>query len=198
MKIKELFIIFGMLNTLLLFSCISKPNKEDSALTDKDIAQFDSLFYAWEKEISSNPKTKYNSSTQTYTTLPQFKELVSMGKKIIPCIIERFEKDSNSFFAIPLYNELQEIKELKSCTKTSEQEKMREIISKFREQEKAKIVISHINHKNSIVGCYKRVFSTWLMGGGGSSPIQTKATIKMIKVFNTQPQRNFSLFRSAS
>jgi hypothetical protein len=44
----------------------------------------------------------------------------------------------NSFFAIPLYNELQEIKELKSCTKTSEQEKMREIISKFREQEKAK------------------------------------------------------------
>ena len=47
-----------MLNTLLLFSCISKPNKEDSALTDKDIAQFDSLFYAWEKEISSNPKTK--------------------------------------------------------------------------------------------------------------------------------------------
>ena len=31
MKIKELFIIFGMLNTLLLFSCISKPNKEDSA-----------------------------------------------------------------------------------------------------------------------------------------------------------------------
>ena len=103
MKIKELFIIFGMLNTLLLFSCISKPNKEDSALTDKDIAQFDSLFYAWEKEISSNPKTKYNSSTQTYTTLPQFKELVSMGKKIIPCIIERFEKDSNSFFAIPLY-----------------------------------------------------------------------------------------------
>ena len=61
-----------------------------------------------------------------------------MGKKIIPCIIERFEKDSNSFFAIPLYNELQEIKELKSCTKTSEQEKMREIISKFREQEKAK------------------------------------------------------------
>ena len=138
MKIKELFIIFGMLNTLLLFSCISKPNKEDSALTDKDIAQFDSLFYAWEIEISSNPTTKYNISTQTYTSLPQFKDLVSMGKKIIPCIIERYEKDSNSFLAIPLYTKLQVIKELKSCTKTSEQEKMREIISKFREQEKAK------------------------------------------------------------
>lgn len=38
----------------------------------------------------------------------------------------------------------------------------------------------------------------YLADGGGSSPIQTKATIKMIKVFNTQPQRNFSLFRSAS
>lgn len=127
-----------MLNTLFLFSCISKPNKDDSTLTDKEVAQFDSLFYAWGKEISSNPKTKYSSSTQAYTTLPQFKELVKMGKKIIPCIIERFEKDSNSFFAIPLYNELQEFKELKSCTKTSEQEKMREIISKFKKQEKDK------------------------------------------------------------
>lgn len=38
----------------------------------------------------------------------------------------------------------------------------------------------------------------YLADGGGSSPIQTKATIKMIKIFNTQPQRNFSLFRSAS
>lgn len=92
MKTKEPFIILGMLSILFLFSCISKPNKDDSILTDKEVAQFDSLFYAWGKEISSNPKTKYSSSTQAYTTLPQFKELVKMGKKIIPCIIERFEK----------------------------------------------------------------------------------------------------------
>lgn len=138
MKTKEPFIILGMLSILFLFSCISKPNKDDSILTDKEVAQFDSLFYAWEKEISSNPKTKYSSNTQTYTTLPQFKELVTMGKKIIPCIIERFEKDSNSFFAIPLYNELQEFKELKSYSRISEQEKVKEIISKFKKQEKDK------------------------------------------------------------
>lgn len=125
--------------SISIIGCISKPSEKDNTLTDKEIARFDSLFNAWEKEISSNSKTKYSSNTQTYTTLPQFKELVIMGKKIIPCIIERFEKDSNSFFAIPLYNELQDNKELKSYSKISEQEKVKEIISKFKEQERAKI-----------------------------------------------------------
>lgn len=60
-----------------------------------------------------------------------------------------------------------------------------------------KIAIS--NHKPQKQYC--RVLQNdiqYLADGGGSSPIQTKATIKMIKVFNTQPQRNFSSFRSAS
>lgn len=78
--------------SISIIGCISKPSEKDNTLTDKEIARFDSLFNAWEKEISSNSKTKYSSNTQTYTTLPQFKELVIMGKKIIPCIIERFEK----------------------------------------------------------------------------------------------------------
>lgn len=129
--------ILGILFLLSMFGCFNKPNIENNGLTNQELAKFDSLFYAWEKEISYNSKTKYSSSTQTYTTLPQFKELVDMGKKIIPYIIERFEKDSNSFFAIPLYNELQENKELKSYRKISEQEKVKEIIKKYHEKEKA-------------------------------------------------------------
>lgn len=83
-------------------------------MTTEDIAKFDSLFNAWEKEIHNNPKAQLSSSTRAYTILPQFKELKAMGKKIIPCIIEQFEKGNNTFFALPLYDELQDNDSLKS------------------------------------------------------------------------------------
>lgn len=105
-------------------------------MTTEDIAKFDSLFNAWEKEIHNNPKAQLSSSTRAYTILPQFKELKAMGKKIIPCIIEQFEKDNNTFFALPLYDELQDNDSLKSHRETSEQDKVSEIVQKFREQEK--------------------------------------------------------------
>ena len=108
----------------------------------EDIAKFDSLFNAWEKEIHNNPKAQLSSSTRAYTILPQFKELKAMGKKIIPCIIEQFEKDNNTFFALPLYDELQDNDSLKSHRETSEQDKVSEIVQKFREQEKRKKLIA--------------------------------------------------------
>lgn len=108
---------------------------EDTFLQKKDIAQFDSLFNAWEIEIDRNLETRLSSNTRTYTTLPQFKELKAMGKKIIPCIIEKFETDENAFFALPLYDELQDNDSLKSHSKTSEQEKVKEVVQKFRKKE---------------------------------------------------------------
>lgn len=146
MKTKNL-LIFGI--CIIVIGCANKTKQDsttevalvtsqDDSIESKEIARFDSLFNAWEKEILTNPKTKYSSNTQTYTTLPQFTELVTMGKKIIPYIVERFEKDSNSFFALPLYNELQEIEELKSHSKISQQEKVKEVIRKFREQKTQK------------------------------------------------------------
>lgn len=109
---------------------------EDIFLTKKDIVQFDSLFNAWEIEIDRNLETRLSSNTRTYTTLPQFKELKAMGRKIIPCIIEKFEKDESAFFALPLYDELQDNDSLKSHSKTSEQEKVKEVVQKFRKQER--------------------------------------------------------------
>ena len=119
-------------------------------MTTEDIAKFDSLFNAWEKEIHNNPKAQLSSSTRAYTILPQFKELKAMGKKIIPCIIEQFEKDNNTFFALPLYDELQDNDSLKSHRETSEQDKVSEIVQKFREQEKRKMWEEANRYKTSI------------------------------------------------
>ncbi len=86
--------------------CIKQNTEKSDILTKEDIAKFDSLFNAWEKEIHNNPKVQLSSSTRAYTILPQFKELKAMGKKIIPCIIGTvFEKDNHTFFCyyLPLY-----------------------------------------------------------------------------------------------
>lgn len=134
----------------IIAGCTTQNAEKSDVLTKEDVAKFDSLFDAWRKEIYSNPKTLLSSSTQTYTILPQFNELKSMGKKIIPCIIERFENDSNSFFAVPLYNDLQDIDSLKSHRATSEQEKVNEIVKKFRKQEKIKMWEEANKYKASI------------------------------------------------
>lgn len=130
--------------------CIKQNTEKSDILTTEDIAKFDSLFNAWEKEIHNNPKAQLSSSTRAYTILPQFKELKAMGKKIIPCIIEQFEKDNNTFFALPLYDELQDNDSLKSHRETSEQDKVREIVQKFREQEKRKMWEEANRYKTSI------------------------------------------------
>ena len=130
--------------------CIKQNTEKSDILTTEDIAKFDSLFNAWEKEIHNNPKAQLSSSTHAYTILPQFKELKAMGKKIIPCIIEQFEKDNNTFFALPLYDELQDNDSLKSHRETSEQDKVSEIVQKFREQEKRKMWEEANSYKTSI------------------------------------------------
>lgn len=130
--------------------CIKQNTEKSDILTTEDIAKFDSLFNAWEKEIHNNPKAQLSSSTRAYTILPQFKELKAMGKKIIPCIIEQFEKDNNTFFALPLYDELQDNDSLKSHRETSEQDKVSEIVQKFREQEKRKMWEEANSYKTSI------------------------------------------------
>ena len=130
--------------------CIKQNTEKGDILTTEDIAKFDSLFNAWEKEIHNNPKAQLSSSTRAYTILPQFKELKAMGKKIIPCIIEQFEKDNNTFFALPLYDELQDNDSLKSHRETSEQDKVSEIVQKFREQEKRKMWEEANRYKTSI------------------------------------------------
>lgn len=134
----------------IIAGCIKQNTEKSDTLTKEDIALFDSLFNAWDKEIYRNPKTRLSSSTRTYTILPQFKELKAMGKKIIPCIVEQFEKDNRTFFALPLYDELQDNDSLKSHRKMSEQEKVNEIVRKFREWERKKMWEEANKYKASI------------------------------------------------
>lgn len=75
-------------------------------------AKFNNVFEAWNKEILTNPKTKYSSSTQTYTILPQFKEMQAMGENIIPLIMEKL-LDENNFILLPLYDAIQKNSQLK-------------------------------------------------------------------------------------
>ena len=42
--------------------CIKQNTEKSDILTTEDIAKFDSLFNAWEKEIHSNPKAQLSSS----------------------------------------------------------------------------------------------------------------------------------------
>ena len=149
--IKTMRTLFFILPFIFITTgCIKQNTEKSDILTTEDIAKFDSLFNAWEKEIHNNPKAQLSSSTRAYTILPQFKELKAMGKKIIPCIIEQFEKDNNTFFALPLYDELQDNDSLKSHRETSEQDKVSEIVQKFREQEKRKMWEEANSYKTSI------------------------------------------------
>lgn len=142
---------YFILSLILICAGCTKQNTEISTvLTKEDIMVFDSLFNAWENELFTHSEAYLSASTQAYTQLPAFKELKAMGKKIIPCIIERFEEDSNSFFALPLYNELQDVDSLKSLDKTSEQEKVKEIVRKFRNREREKMWEEANSYKASI------------------------------------------------
>ena len=142
---------YFILSLILICAGCTKQNTEISTvLTKEDIMVFDSLFNAWENELFTHSEAYLSASTQAYTQLPAFKELKAMGKKIIPCIIERFEEDSNSFFALPLYNELQDVDSLKSLDKTSEQEKVKEIVRKFRNREREKMWEEANTYKASI------------------------------------------------
>lgn len=153
--------LFILTFIFIITGCIKQHTKEGDVLTKQYaqksdiltkevIVQFDSLFNAWEKEIDKNLKTRFSSNTRTYTTLPQFKELKAMGKKIIPCIIKKFEKGESTFFALPLYDELQDNDSLKSYRKTSEQEKVDEVVQKFRKQERKEMWEEANRYKASI------------------------------------------------
>ena len=46
--------------------CIKQNTEKSDILTTEDIAKFDSLFNAWEKEIHNNPKAQLSSSSRRF------------------------------------------------------------------------------------------------------------------------------------
>lgn len=68
--------------------------------------QFSFLLYKWNYAIAHNHKTLLSSNTYSYTELPEFRALKSMGSQAIPLIIERLMEPSN-FHLLVLYEAMQ-------------------------------------------------------------------------------------------
>jgi|GEM_PF-1294022 len=81
----------------------------ETALTFRDMELFDSLYGAWAQEY----KCIETGKRQDVTQLKQYQQLRDMGKKIIPLIINKLS-DKTQVFALPLYDELQDVDSLKS------------------------------------------------------------------------------------
>lgn len=73
--------------------------------------QFSFLLYKWNYAIAHSHKTLLSSNTYSYTELPEFHALKSMGSQVIPLIIERLIEPSN-FHLLVLYEAVQ-----KDCSK---------------------------------------------------------------------------------
>lgn len=124
-----------VITAILLASCNTqrkeisdKPNADsnteiDSVLTGEEMQRFDSLFIAWKENYRTNPITRISSNTNDAKNLEQYPLLLEMGKRIIPCIITRLPVKSD-FFALTLYDDLQDVDSLK-CFDYSQGEQYR-------------------------------------------------------------------------
>lgn len=88
-----------------------EKNKQDT--TSVDWERFHHLFDAWVQNYRTNSLTQLSSNTSDASKLEQYPQLLQMGKKIVPGIIVRLS-DRNLFFALTLYDALQDVDSLKS------------------------------------------------------------------------------------
>lgn len=102
---------------------MSDDEDMDSPLTEEEMQRFDSLFMAWKENYRTNPITQISSNTNDAKKLEQYSLLLEMGKRIIPCIITRLPV-KNDFFALTLYDDLQDIDSL-TCFDYSQGEQYR-------------------------------------------------------------------------
>jgi len=119
-----------------IFTNLKQDMDEVSAINPEDeIYKFDSLFNAWKENYKTNPLTQLSSSTLEAKKLDQYPRLLAMGKQIIPSVILKLQFRDN-FFALSLYDELQDNDSLKSFSfDKGEQFRAQETIKKFVEIE---------------------------------------------------------------
>ena len=70
--------------------------------------KFNSLFDKWMDEWV-NGSMKFSSNSMDATKLEEYKELVNMGDKVLPLVVEKL-LDKKNFIAVHLYNALQKDK----------------------------------------------------------------------------------------
>ncbi len=97
-----------------------------SQVPDSIRNRFASLVDKWNFAIDHNPKTRYSASIHSYAKLPEFIPLKSMGKQIVPLIMERMTNSSDFYFLV-LYEAVLQGNETKDDSKFSESEQIRAI-----------------------------------------------------------------------
>lgn len=93
--------------------------KATEKVNSSTVNEFNGLFEKWTNEIKTNSLTKYSSDTRTFAKLPQFAQMKAMGKAIIPLIMAKL-LDENNFFALVLYDAIQENIQMKIVYKTGD------------------------------------------------------------------------------
>ncbi len=95
--------------------------KAKAQMVDKQIAKkFDELFESWKTNWKTNPKTQMSSNTNDAKKLDEYPELLSMGKEIIPLLMEKMVSSEDNFFALNLYDALQDHEDLKIIYKEND------------------------------------------------------------------------------
>ena len=97
-----------------------------SQVPDSIRNRFANLVDKWNIAIDHNPKTRYSASTYSYAKLPEFIPRKSMGKQIVPLIMERMINPCNFYFLV-LYEAVLEGHETNDDSKFSESEQIRAI-----------------------------------------------------------------------
>ena len=97
-----------------------------SQVPDSIRNRFAVLVDKWNFAIDHNPKTRYSASIHSYAKLPEFIPLKSMGKQIVPLIMERMINSSDFYFLV-LYEAVLEGNETNDDSKFSESEQIRAI-----------------------------------------------------------------------
>lgn len=97
-----------------------------SQVPDSIRNRFAVLVDKWNFAIDHNPKTRYSASTYSYAKLPEFIPLKSMGKQIVPLIMERMINPCDFYFLV-LYEAVLEGNETNDDSKFSESEQIRAI-----------------------------------------------------------------------
>ena len=97
-----------------------------SQVPDSIRNRFANLVDKWNIAIDHNPKTRYSASTYSYAKLPEFIPLKSMGKQIVPLIMERMINPCDFYFLV-LYEAVMEGNETNDDSMFSESEQIRAI-----------------------------------------------------------------------
>ena len=95
-----------------------------SEIPDSTRKTFDKRYKAWKDAYMNNHEIRLSSRTESSKEVPEYKELVKMGDRIIPLLIQKMSEDIDlNFFDLVPYHDLQTNEKLKVRGMMSEQDR---------------------------------------------------------------------------